>query len=192
MAYSKEQIRKIALKLRQDLPCEQISVRSRAVLNRLAGLEEYKKSNLVMLYADFRNEVRTGEMIRMCIEDGKRTVLPYIVRTGAGGREMYASQVASLTELWPGTYGIYEPKEAVRIPVSPSSLDMVIVPGVAFDEKRNRLGYGAGFYDCFLARTRRGCCKVALAFEVQIFSNIPKGAHDIRMDMVVTEDRIII
>ncbi|RCX10520.1 5-formyltetrahydrofolate cyclo-ligase [Anaerobacterium chartisolvens] len=191
MEYSKEHIRKTALKLRQSLTREQVSLKSEAILNRLAGLEEYKKSSLVMLYADFRNEVATGDMIRMCIEDGKRTILPYIVRTDEGGRAMYASQIASLEELCPGAYGIYEPKESARIAVSPLSLDMVIVPGVAFDERRNRLGYGAGFYDCFLAQTRGGCCKAALAFEVQIFPSIPKGVHDVCMDMVVTEDRVI-
>jgi 5-formyltetrahydrofolate cyclo-ligase len=91
----------------------------------------------------------------------------------------------------PGVFGILEPrKESARI-FNPEEIDLVIVPGVAFDEHRNRIGFGAGFYDRFLESVRPSCAKIGIAFEFQIYDEVPVEEHDIPLDLVITEKRTI-
>jgi 5-formyltetrahydrofolate cyclo-ligase len=100
-----------------------------------------------------------------------------------------------MEELAIGMYNIFEPAEQLRrqpakqVPVS--QIDLAMVPGVAFDERGGRLGHGKGYYDKLLENARPDCPLVALAFECQIFPEIPVGEHDIYMDKVITERRVI-
>jgi 5-formyltetrahydrofolate cyclo-ligase len=90
-----------------------------------------------------------------------------------------------------GYMGIAEPDASILHRVDPLEIDMVVVPGVAFDMARNRIGYGGGYYDRFLCTLRPDCLKVAVAFELQVFDSIPAASYDIPVDIIVTEERII-
>ena len=103
-------------------------------------------------------------------------------------------RLESFTELVPGAYGILEPsvelRELAEKQVSPAAIDMAIVPGVAFDRSGTRLGHGAGYYDKLLAQLRADSPRIALAFECQLFDELPRDAHDVPMNAVVTESAL--
>ena len=103
-------------------------------------------------------------------------------------RVLYHSEIKDFSDLEIGTFGVLEPKEECIRPVMPEKLDIVIVPGLAFDLQGNRIGYGGGFYDGFLKGL--SAPKIALAYEWQIVNCVPSDEHDVKVDKIVTEDRI--
>ncbi|NLD47053.1 MAG: 5-formyltetrahydrofolate cyclo-ligase, partial [Clostridiaceae bacterium] len=84
-----------------------------------------------------------------------------------------------------------EPDKKLTTRINPDIIDFVIVPGVVFDIKRNRIGYGAGFYDAFLKRLDPRCFKAGIAFEFQVYQQVPVEPHDVPLDTVITEERFI-
>jgi len=192
MRDQKHIIRKEILRAREALSSAEIERKSTAIIRRLAATKEFLKSGLVMCYMDFRNEVRTAELIKECLAAGKRTAFPLVLDTEGSRREMAAYEVRDVErEMEPGTWGILEPKRNVAREVSPEEIDLVVVPGVVFDLRRYRIGYGAGYYDRFLRRARKDCFKIGIAFELQIVDRVPVEEHDMQLDMIITEDRII-
>jgi 5-formyltetrahydrofolate cyclo-ligase len=157
------------------------------VRTRALELPEFAAAGTVMLFASFRTELDTMPVARRVLEAGKRLCLPRVL----GPRLMAAYQVTDLiTDLVPGKWDIPEPRE--NLPeIPPGEMDVVFVPGSAFDEDGRRCGYGGGFYDTYLPRTRPGTPWVALAFEVQLVSMIECEAHDLPMTAIVTERRVI-
>jgi len=140
-----------------------------------------------MVYCDFRGEVGTGPLLNACRRQGKDLVLPVTVRRP---RQLIPRRVDRAEGLVRGEYGIWEPSPDCPA-VDPATVDLVVVPGVAFDPLGNRLGYGAGYYDRFLRRVRPDCPACGLAFEFQVVSWIPASPTDVPLDFVVTEARVI-
>lgn len=162
---------------------------SRRVGGHLWDLPEFKAAHTVFFFISFRSEVSTEPMIRRAIAEGKRICLPY---TYPETKAMVASHILDFdTELQLGNYNILEPKEEFIRPVEPAAIDLIITPGVAFDVRGGRLGYGGGYYDRFFAQRKEGCPLVALAFEMQIVEEVPRGDHDQLVDALVTEERVI-
>jgi 5-formyltetrahydrofolate cyclo-ligase len=159
---------------------------SGVICGRLAGLPEYDRARTVMYYVDVRSEVRTRYYLPTALTQGKRIVVPYCVN---GELELFHLQ--NRDELAVGMYKILEPKAELRAlankRVEPGDLDLVIVPGVAFDREGGRTGHGFGYYDKLLNRARPDAPLIALAFECQLFPRIPMQDHDVFMDKVVTE-----
>ncbi len=162
---------------------------SRQICGRLVGLLEYARAGTVMYYVDVRSEVRTRHDLPAALTGGKKIVVPYCVD---GELELFHLQ--SMDELAVGAYKILEPRAELRgrpdKRVAASDLDLVIVPGVAFDREGGRLGHGFGYYDKLLHHARPDAPLVALAFECQVFPLIPMQSHDIFMDKVVTETAV--
>lgn len=160
---------------------------SRTIVARFMNLPEYAAANTVMFYVDVRSEVRTRNDLANALETGKRIVVPYCVD---GELELF--HLESMDELSLGMYRILEPRTELRsVPekrVSVEELDLIMVPGVAFDRRGGRTGHGKGYYDKLLEHARIDTPLVALAFECQLFPEIPMQSHDIYMDKVVTED----
>ncbi|MBX3422263.1 MAG: 5-formyltetrahydrofolate cyclo-ligase [Pirellulaceae bacterium] len=159
---------------------------SRLIVDRFMGLPEYAAAKTVMFYVDVRDEVRTRHALPEAIQGDKRIVIPYCVD---GELELFHLQ--SMDELDVGMYKILEPKVELRQVAAkrlePQDLDLIMVPGVAFDRMGGRTGHGKGYYDKLLQHARRDAPLVALAFECQLFPEIPCEHHDIYMDKVVTE-----
>jgi 5-formyltetrahydrofolate cyclo-ligase len=154
---------------------------------RALELPELSTAGTVMLFASFRTELDTMPIARRVLEDGKRLCLPRVL----GPRLMAAYQVTDLgADLVPGKWDIPEPREGLP-EVSPEEMDLVFVPGSAFDEQGRRCGYGGGFYDNYLSRTRAHTPWVALAFETQLVPRIDCEAHDLPVTAIVTELRVI-
>ena len=160
------------------------TAKSREIEERLFSLPEFKSARVILFFASFRSEVDTGPMIRRALTFGKRVVLPKVQ-----GTELVLYEISDLDkDVSPGTWGIPEPHEPR--PVMLDEIDLIIVPGAAYDEQGNRVGYGAGFYDKLLPAFKK--MTVALAFEIQIAPNVPSELHDIPIKKIVTERRVIV
>ena len=159
---------------------------SKTIVASFMNLPEYQAADTVMFYIDVRDEVRTRQDLPSALASGKRVVIPYCVD---GELELF--HLEDMEELELGMYKILEPKtelrdvEAKRL--GPTDLDLIMVPGVAFDKNGGRTGHGKGYYDKLLEHARRDCPLVALAFDCQMFAEIPMQSHDIFMDKVITE-----
>ncbi len=159
---------------------------SQTIVDRFVALPEYQRAKTVMFYVDVRSEVRTRHYFATALTHGKRIVVPYCVD---GELELF--HLESMDELSVGMYKILEPREDLRTVatkrIAVEELDLIMVPGVAFDRRGGRTGHGKGYYDKLLEHCRADTPLVALAFECQMFPEIPMQEHDIFMDKVVTE-----
>ena len=160
-----------------------------AIMNRFMELPEYDAARTVMFYVDVRDEVRTRQALPAALATGKRIVVPYCVD---GELELF--WLEAMDELELGMYRILEPKNELRdvVPkrLQPGDLDLIMVPGVDFDKNGGRTGHGKGYYDKLLEHAKPETPLVALAFECQMFDEIPMDHHDIFMDKVVTENNV--
>lgn len=180
----KKSIREKAHAARNALPDK--DERSIAICERLVGLPEYQSAGTVLYYVDVRSEVRTRDYLRTALGHHKRIVIPYCV---ADALELFL--LTSMDQLAVGMYRILEPRTELRSlgasKVRVEELDLIVVPGVAFDREGGRLGHGKGYYDKLLEHARPDTPLIALAFECQLFPHIPMQSHDVYMDRVVTE-----
>lgn len=185
----KHALRKHIYALRDSLTPEEISVKSRAVAGQLEKLPFYREAGAIMFFLNFRSEVETGEMVKSSLARGIRVIIPKMVPKK---RELIPSELLDYEkDLTRGYFGVPEPQPEALRPVDPRQIDLLIVPGVAFDLQGNRLGYGGGYYDRFFERLRPGVPLVALTFELQLAEQVPVEAWDRRMDWLVTERRAI-
>jgi 5-formyltetrahydrofolate cyclo-ligase len=162
---------------------------SRQICATFLALPEYAAARTVLFYLDARSEVRTRHTLPDALRTGKRIVVPYCVEN-----ELELFLLDSPDELAVGMYKILEPKPELRARpekrVTPTELDLVMVPGVAFDRRGGRMGHGFGYYDRLLEHARPDAPLVALAFECQLFPEIPTQPHDVFMDKVITEQAV--
>lgn len=186
-ACAKRAARERALAARDGLaPAERARLSAR-VCDRAAVLPELELAATVMLFASFRSEVDTGPLVAACLERGIAVALPRVL----GPRLLEAVLVTDpATDLAPGTWGIPEPRAGLPV-VAPDGLDVVFVPGAAFSAAGARCGYGGGYYDAYLPRLAPGTPRIAIAFDVQVLEAVPCEAHDLTMDAIVTESRVI-
>ncbi len=161
-------------------------VKDEIIIARLTALPEFIKARTILFYASFRSEVDTFELLRYSILNKKTVVLPRVDEQNTGLR-LY--EIHTMADLAPGCYGILEPLADEDRGVPDAAIDLVVVPGVAFDEHCNRLGYGKGYYDRLLAH--KNAPALGLAYEEQILAHIPADAHDIKMDKIITDKRVI-
>jgi len=185
----KHKLRKEVLDARIALPPHVVAEKSARIIQRLLKLDEYRYASTIMTYLDFRNEVRTGELVKRAMADGKRVAVP--LTDQSSGMLTPSSLNFYPDELEPGAWGILEPKLKCVRPLDPRELDLIVVPGVAFDRRGNRLGYGGGFYDRFLQRTSPEALYIAPAYEMQLCDRVPQSSEDVRMHCLITEERVI-
>src|SRR4051812_49464995 len=185
LAQRKQQIREQAHAARNALPNKDDL--SRTIMARFLALPAYAAAKTVMYYVDVRAEVRTRFALPDSLTHGKRVVVPWCNDRG----ELELFRLTDMNELAVGMYKILEPKPELRnLPEKqcrPEDLDLVMVPGVAFDRRGARMGHGKGYYDKLLQHARPDTPLVALAFECQLFPEIPVAPHDVFMDKIVTE-----
>lgn len=152
-------------------------------LPKLAALPGYRGANKVAAYMSFGSEIETGPFVEMVLADHKILILP---RVDKALHRLTLHHVFERDKLVKGPWGIHEPAPDWPRAMM-GDIDFMLVPGVAFDRRGNRIGYGAGFYDRLLAqRSRRTDC-VAVAFDCQVVDHIPCDAHDQAIDRLITE-----
>ncbi|MCX6777393.1 MAG: 5-formyltetrahydrofolate cyclo-ligase [Candidatus Micrarchaeota archaeon] len=153
------------------------------IAEKILDSEEFAKAKCVFCYVSKEGEVGTHEIIMRALERGKRVFVPKV-----RGNEMFACEIGSLIGLESGSFGVMEPKGARR--ANEKYIDLALVPGVAFDERGNRLGRGKGYFDSFIPKLR--CLVIGLAFECQVVDEVPVEKHDAKVDAVVTEKRTLV
>lgn len=157
----------------------------------LIGSEAYQRARLILLYQPFRGETETALIAREAVAAGKGLALPRVQKEP---RQLWLHAYrGEPKDLISGAYGILEPDPAGPL-VDPARIDLVVVPGVAFDRQGNRLGYGGGFYDRTLPVIRRAnpaARLIGLAYGFQVVAQLPPDPHDIPVDGLATEDGLI-
>lgn len=181
---AKRALRRAVLARRDALALEERSELSRRIADRILAMSEVAPARIVMAFWSFGSEVETAPLLRRLHESGTRVVLP---RIEAG--DLLAVSYVPGDPVASTRFGAMEPSSERA--VVPEEVDAVVVPGVAFDRRGARVGYGRGFYDRFLARTRPGVPAIAIAFGLQVVERVPEGRMDRRLDAIVTEDEVI-
>jgi len=186
----KKELRKKILALRDVLPLEERQSKSKSIHSRLFSLPEFVAAKSVAFFVSFRGEVLTESMMREALDLGKVVVVPI---TDLTNRRLKFSRIMDYTtDLAPGTWGILEPKPECIRPVALEDIDLIITPGVVFDLKGCRIGYGGGFYDGLLKSLKKKRFSVGLAFELQIVEGFPVDRNrDEPVNIIITEKRVI-
>lgn len=184
---AKAALRRAVLLRRDALPDGERALLGGRIVTTILDLPAYENAGIVLAYASFGTELRTDELLRRVVSDGKSLLLPRVERGALGLYEVRDLEV----DLEPGTWGIREPRPDRCPPADPGRVDFALVPGVAFDRRARRLGYGGGFYDRLLAGgLPEATPLVSGAFGVQIVAEVPTDPHDAPVDLVVTEGSI--
>jgi 5-formyltetrahydrofolate cyclo-ligase len=186
---AKKKLRKRVLGERDAQDPKLRALHSHDVVRRLLALDEYAGASTVLFFLSFRSEVLTEEAVRAALAQGRRVVVPV---SDTARRELILYQIIDYdADLVTGAYGIPEPAPDRTTPVDAKDLDFVLVPGAVFDPACRRIGYGGGYYDGFFPRLRARVPRVAVAFDLQIVPKVPTEPHDLPVDAVVTQNRVL-
>ena len=183
---AKREVRRSVLAARGALGEAERIARGAAIHRRFLALREVEGVGVVMGFWSFGSEVSTQPLLETLHARGVPLCLP---RTEGGG-DLEAVAYEPGDPLKETSFGAREPADGTIL--APEVLDLVVTPGVAFDRSGHRIGYGGGFYDRFLRRTRRGVPRIAIAFDLQVMSKeLPVGSFDLGVDVIVTETETI-
>ncbi len=185
---NKEKLRNRIKNLLNESPISLLKEKSKLIQRHLFSVAEYKNSSLVMFYVSMGREVTTLDAIKTALAENKKVAVPLILKSKD---IMIPCEIKSLKDLEPGSFGILQPVEEKIKPIPIKLIDLIIVPGMAFDRKGNRVGKGKGFYDKFLKLIDATIPKIALAFSCQIVEQIPTTKNDIAVNKIITEDGVI-
>ena len=178
----KATIRKRIKTVRNAMHRDDCIYRSKLICERLACLEDYRNAQNICAYISKGNEVDTRLIIDKAWEDGKHVFVPKVY-----GKDMHFIELTNYDELRIGNFGILEPESDDHTEISSG---LMFMPGVAFDRQRNRIGFGGGFYDRYLA-SHGQLVTVALAYDCQIVDFIDSEQTDIKPHIIVTESGVI-
>ncbi len=183
---AKKELRQRLRKILAEILPEDLNARSLRACHRLFEQPEYIKAEVILVFLSLPTEVDTSPLVLRAWQDRKRVLAP---KVSWNQRRMLPIEIRSLTDdLTVSTMGIREPVTGIPFPIS--LIDLVIVPGLGFDEYGNRLGRGRGFYDRFLAHPDFKGVACALAFEEQMTSTVPVGPLDRHIDMIATDEKV--
>ncbi|MGV8084987.1 MAG: 5-formyltetrahydrofolate cyclo-ligase [Candidatus Bilamarchaeum sp.] len=174
----KEKIRLELLSLRDSMSEKEVSEKSSIICENLTAIPEIQSSKIIAAYFPIRNEVDIKPFIIWCIKKKKTVLLPVTKKD-----EIQFCKIDSLSNLKEGKFGIFEPKDKYSFD---GEIDVILVPGVCFDEKMHRLGYGKGYYDKFLKNS--SSYKIGICYAFQVVSELPIETFDVPLEEVVTED----
>lgn len=181
----KKAFRKKMLGTRDSISEKDRAKKSLAIKKRLEKLELFQEAYTVMFYVSFGSEVETHQLIKESFRE-KRVAVPLVWE-----KDLLVKQITDFSQLSPGAWTILEP-EARQKSLGLTDINVMIVPGVAYDKNHHRMGYGGGYYDKLLARKDEGgFVSIGLAFEEQIVDEVPTEENDQKVDFIITDKRII-
>ena len=181
----KATIRKEILQKRESQSPETSAAQSLSIARALLNHKEFLEADKILIYLSKDGEVSTDYLLGRAFELGKRVSVP-VVDTENG--ELRISELPGPeTSFRLGAFGIREPEEEDLSFVPPDQIDLVITPGLAFDRRGGRIGYGKGYYDRLLSRLDSQVPRIALAFDFQVLDTVPQDENDIRVDVIITE-----
>ncbi len=186
--FLKAHLRQEALNKRDSIHPHDREIKDKLIRQRLLSLSGFHRAKTVLLYASFRSEVETISHIEAALSLGKRVVLPVVDRRN---KRLNLYEIKAVNELIPGYMGIPEPSVLEGRAVNIKEIEFIAVPCAGIDERGNRLGYGAGYYDTLLKDVGADVEVAALAYEEQVLKEIPHESHDIRVRKIITDKRVI-
>ena len=190
MSEAKTALRAAQVARRDGLKPELRAAATAAIVARVRSLPAWQRARGVLSYMAFGSELDLDALHRELLQQGRLLVAP---RVPAQGRALELRQVVDLTQdLAPSRWGIPEPLPERCPLVDPTQIDLVLVPGVAFDRTGNRLGYGAGFYDRLFQRLLPSALRVACVQEALLVDRVPAEPHDAPVDLLVTESMALV
>ena len=184
----KKQLRKKMLALRDRLTRKQVGTASRACLENILSFPFFKDHEWIYFFLAFNKEIDTLSMMEAFRNAGKRLAVPRVE-----GKEMHFYEIRSLDDCRPGAMGILEPYKEVSSHgnlLRVTEPGLMLMPGLAFDKDRNRLGYGGGFYDRYLCG-HEGLRTVGICYDFQIIDHVPAESHDLRPEALISDRRIL-
>ena len=184
--YRKSELRQMVLARRDTIPQILRQTRSEALTRQVQALPEFATAGTVMAYMSMGSEFDTSTLVDAVLARGARLVLPRVDRAS---KTLALYQVEDLQDsLQAGVWGIREPDPRRCREAALAEVDCILMPGAVFDRERHRLGYGGGFYDKLLARPERRAATIAVAFVEQLVPAVPVEAHDMPVDILVSDD----
>lgn len=177
----KKDIRKQVFKCRKELTQEELERKSQIICEKILGMDAFQSADSIYVYMDCKGEVSTKLLMETAWKMGKKVAAPLV-----HGVDMTYYELSSMEDVEPGYYDIPEPVKG--LPEASDEHALLIVPGVGFDDKRHRCGYGKGFYDRYLSAHPQHTT-IAVAFEFQMMDEVPSQEHDICPNYLITEDR---
>lgn len=178
----KRKLRSKIEKQRRQFSRDWVNSKSSIIINHLKKLPEFQSAQTIHCYVAWRNEVNTHGLIKELLQMGRTVVVPVVDLLN---HSLLHSKITDFSDLKPGTFGILEPTKTQLLPIKLSVLDLIIVPGVAFDLTGHRIGFGGGYYDEFLRKVKT--TKIGLTFHFQIVDKIPTQNQDQRVDIIISE-----
>ncbi len=178
----KEDVRRKLLKRRVSQNPEEKREKDGQIRERLSSLPEFAKAGSLLLYYPIKGEPDLTPLFYAIISEGRRLILPKV-----SGNDMRLITVEDPSQLRKGAYGIPEPSSGQE--TEPSDVDLAVVPGIAFDRKGYRVGFGKGYYDRLLKKV--SAPKVGVAYSFQVLESVPRDEWDEPVDVVVTENEVI-
>ena len=187
----KEKLRKEILTKRKNIDIVEKEKMDKKILDEFYENKYYREAKNIFIYISYDSEINTKGIINEALKDNKKI---YVPRTEFKTRFMDAVEITSLDNLIESEYGILEP--SIEEPhIEPNELDLIVVPGVAFDRNGGRMGYGAGFYDRYFKRISKDrikkIAKLALAYDFQILEKVPMNEQDVPVNYIITEREFI-
>ena len=183
----KKKMREVILRQRDAMSPSARTSASRVILEKICALPQYGNAKVVLTYMGFGTEIETQPFFERIIADGKIVALPRVDRAT---QTLILHSARGVTDLLTSKYGILEPSTDAPV-VAVTSVDFVLMPGVAFDRNGNRLGYGRGYYDKLMSSANLALARVAAGFSCQIVDSVPVGPQDKKVDCIITENEII-
>lgn len=183
MTQEKDRIRKEILEARKRVPELMITQRSGIICKELTQTKAYKDAESIWTYVSMPGEVQTFPLIEAAWQDGKKVAVPKVI----GSDTLQFIELTSYDQLSEGYFHVLEPDYGKRAKDDDA---LIVMPGVSFDLTGNRIGYGKGFYDRFLAANPTHPT-VALSFDFALKDKIPADEHDRKPDMIITDRRKI-
>ncbi len=177
---SKQNLRQEMRQRKKAYGSEQLRRMSQPINEALLAHPRLMSAHTILLYASLADEVNTHELINTLLQQGKTLLLPVVV----DDHTMKICRYTHDTNVGHGSFGIMEPQAEAFTDYE--QIDLILVPGMAFDRHGHRLGRGKGYYDRFLSQAK-DCYKIGVCFPFQVVDEVPTDEHDVRMDEIITQ-----
>lgn len=177
---SKQNLRQEMRQRKKTYGSEQLRRMSQPIIEALLAHPRLMSAHTILLYASLADEVNTHELINTLLQQGKTLLLPVVV----DDHTMKICRYTHDTNVGHGSFGIMEPQADAFTDYD--QIDLILVPGMAFDRHGHRLGRGKGYYDRFLSQAK-DCYKIGVCFPFQLVDEVPTDEHDVRMDEIITQ-----
>lgn len=190
LSRTKSELRREYTQMREAMDQRDVERLSEKIIDTILKLPVFRKAETVMVYLNFKNEVDSLKMIEESFKAGKKVVIPYCVKETM---EIIPAELNDIEkEITKGKNGYLQTKKECVKPIPVEDIDLVIVPGIAFDKRCYRLGFGAGYYDRFLRKLNFEKPTIGVCYDFQIIHSIPTESHDVPLDFIITEERILV